>query len=635
MSDKVKINIVNEQLIVSMPPDSPFLEGMHRIFLANVIGLEPISDNSESFSGYTLNNKNGNISDTIIELIEYFKDEGGEVDFDVESNHIVTAFEQGSSDFQDSEAVGLKIKTNIPEKIDVPGFKRELKKYQVGPVAHMVEVGNAANFSVPGSGKTTVTLAGYSILKNRGIVDKIVVVGPRAAFMSWEDEFLGCFGIKPTVVRITGAASMRRKLYRKASAAELILISYQMIANDVNRLSAFLSDHKVLLILDESHYIKRMEGGKWANTVLKLAPLATRRVILSGTPVPNSLEDLWSQMTFLWPNPKVLGTTSEYKDRINSLGNGAADEIRTVLKPFYWRIHKSDLKLKRPKFHRIKVTMRPYQQAIYDAIAVRILSEIVKAPEERMSLREWRRARTIRLLQVSSNPTLLEEYSDEFRVPPLDATGLPVSELIEKYPEFEVPPKIEAVVELTEKLINEGEKVLIWTSFVHNITVLQKLLEKHKPRIVRGDVPKDKNENESFNREKMIRDFKESKKYNVLIANPSACAESVSLHKVCHHAIYVDRTFNCAQYMQSLDRIHRIGLDPNEQVHYHIFQSANSIDTVIDNRLKEKQERMLKLLDDDFAIVDLEASYSELSEESEEDDDFQAIIKQLRDKYEV
>ena len=392
-----------------------------------------------------------------------------------------------------------------------------------------------------------------------------------------------------------------------------------------------------MLVLDESHHIKnikKVEKGTWVDTVLSLGPLATRRVILTGTPVPNALEDLWSQFTFLWQNPKILGTTDEYKDRIYNDVPSAIRNVKEDLKPFYWRIHKSQLKLKRPKYHRIRLKMRPYQQAIYDALATKVLAELVNKPEERIKLRAWRRARLIRLLQVASNPTLLNKYSEEFNIPSIDASGLSVNELIEEYPKFEVAPKIEAVVNLTVELINKNEKVIIWNSFIHNIKTLDKQLSEYNPRIIYGDVPKDSDENKLFNREKMIREFKETNEYNILIANPSACAESISLHKICHHAIYLDRTFNCAHFMQSLDRIHRIGLGPNEQVHYYIFLAKNSIDEVINARLDEKHKRMLKILDDDFGVLDLESNMDEISEETEEDADFQAIIKQLKLMYE-
>ena len=630
MSNSVRLSIANDLLIVSVPKNSPFLTGKHRIFLASVIGL----NEDDEANGYYIEIGKSQLSDTINELVGYFKEANSSIEYDDEIGSIIHVYDEGRETFVEATELGIQIKSNPPKSITVPGFQRKLKSYQVPAIAHLVGLRNVANFSVPGSGKTTVALAGFSILKSKGEVNKLVVIGPRAAFMAWEDEYKSCFGKDPKSVRVTGSVSIRKQLYRKTSNADLILLSYQMAAQDENRLAAFLRENDVMLVLDESHYIKRMEGGKWASTVISLAPYAKCRCVLSGTPVPNSLDDLYSQMTFLWPNPKILGTTDEYKDRIVTKGIDAAKDIKNELFPFYYRVHKSQLKLKSPKYHRIKIKMRPFQQSIYDALAVKLLAEIVKAPDERSKLRAWRKARLTRLLQTASNPGLLSQYSEEFEIPPIDATGLSVSELIEHYAKYEKPSKIEAALELVNTLIKKGEKVIIWTSFIHNIKALAKLLKQYSPRIVYGDVPKDASENESFNREKMIRDFKYSKEFNVLIANPSACAESVSLHKVCHHAIYLDRTFNCALYMQSLDRIHRIGLDPNEQIHYYIFQSSRSVDEIIDNRLKEKQKRMLELLNDDFAVLDLEASYSEISEESEEEEDFTAIVKQLKTQYE-
>lgn len=629
MAETVKLNVDDNALRVELPAKSPFLSGQHRIYLVNVMGLQP----SDTTPGYVIQRAKTNTTDIIVELVEYFKGEGAAVSFNNEVKDIVETFEEGNHNFEEARTLGQKLKRKPPKNISVPNFKRTLKPYQVPPVAHIVSLGNSANFSVPGSGKTTITLAGYSILKKQGAVEKILVICPRAAFMSWEDEYLGCFGKAPKSIRISGTVSVRKKLYRQAANAELILLTYQMASQDLNRLSVFLRENKVMLVLDESHNIKRIAGGKWSSTVLSLAPFAARRIILSGTPVPNSLEDLWSQMTFLWPNPKILGSVDEYRDRISTLGANAAEDIKRDLNPFYWRLHKSQLKLKRPKFHFMSVKMRPYQKAIYDTVAARILNELLKAPEERMRLRAWRKAKLIRLLQIASNPTLLNRHSDEFDIPPMDGSGLPVSELIERYPTYETPPKIAAVLELVESLMKKKEKVIIWTTFIHNIKTLEKLLKKYEPRIIYGDIPKDVSEDVQFNREKMIKEFKETKKFNILIANPGACAESISLHKICHHAIYLDRTFNCSQYLQSLDRIHRIGLEPNEQVYYYIFQVKNSIDEVIDERLKSKQKQMLTLLDDDFALLDLENS-EELSEESEEEEDFNAMIKNLRKNYE-
>lgn len=615
------LNIEDSSNAIGLPSD--------RIFFANILGFNI----AEDFSGYELKN-NKEIVSILIEAIKYLKEKNIETETDSTVKNIVEKNKSNVSELSDAKRNGLLIKKNPPVSITTPDFfKRKLKSYQIPPVAHHVKIKNSADFSVPGSGKTTIALATYSILKNNGDIEKLIVIAPRAAFQPWEDEYYECYKKKPRSVRITGNKAYRKRLYNNLVKSDLILLTYQMASQDAQELLKILQKYKVLLILDESHNIKRIQGGKWATTILNLSSIATRRIILTGTPVPNSLEDLWTQMTFLWPNPPLLGTSQEYKAKVEESDSGTIDKIKQELFPFYYRITKNELKLKNPKFNTIKIAMRPYQQAIYDALAIKVLSELIKAPEERIKLKQWRRARLIRLLQVASNPALLTKDSLEFQIPPIDATGLSIDNLISKYSQLEFPPKIEAVVELTKKLLSRNKKVLIWSTFIHNIETLKHLLKKYKPRYIYGDVPKDSSENEEINREKMIHEFKTSSSHNLLIANPSACAESISLHKVCHHAIYLDRSFNGTHYMQSLDRIHRIGLDPNTQVNYYFFQAKNSVDEIIDTRLKEKQKRMLELLDDDFAILNLETSEEEFSEVSDEEEDFNSVINQLKAIY--
>ena len=152
-----------------------------------------------------------------------------------------------------------------------------------------------------------------------------------------------------------------------------------------------------------------------------------------------------------------------------------------------------------------------------------------------------------------------------------------------------------------------------------------------EPLIVYGAIPKDAAENIEFNREQQIRKFKESPRPVVLIANPAACAESISLHKVCHHAVYLDRTFNCGQYLQSLDRIHRIGLAPDEIVTYHLLIANNTIDETIDRRLKEKEVNMLKILEDELPVGSFEVEEHQLGQsEDEEKVDFDETVKDIK-----
>lgn len=74
--------------------------------------------------------------------------------------------------------------------------------------------------------------------------------------------------------------------------------------------------------------------------------------------------------------------------------------------------------------------------------------------------------------------------------------------------------------------------------------------------------------------------------------------EGISLHRVCHHAIYVDRTFNAAHFLQSVDRIHRLGLAPDQVTRVSVLEAEGTIDANIARRLKEKIDVMATILDD-------------------------------------
>lgn len=629
--ETARISIEKGSLIVGISKESVLHAGLHRIYFVNVLGFEPSADPA----GYVVGISEASNPRLLNKVVDYLRDQQFELELSPAARDAMQRFQTASDDLAAARDRGRSIKARSitaarTRPVEVPKLKRPLKPYQAGAVTHAIAVKNAANFSVPGSGKTAVVLSVFSILKARKEVEKIVVIGPRSSFLPWEEEFLACFLTKPRSVRVSGTRGKRIRLYRQAETAELVLLTYQMASNDRDKVSSFLQDHKCLLVLDESHNIKRLEGGTWAPALIDLGAYAVRRMILTGTPAPNSAADLWSQMTFLWPNPPVLGTREQFKFQLGREDPGSLERVRDQLSPLYWRTRKSELHLPKPRFRRVSLQLRPYQQAIYTVLAVKILSEVVKAPTERVRLRVWRTARMVRLLQAASNPALLTQYSSEFQVPPLSAAGLSVDELIRDYHKYETPVKVDFTVKLARELIKKKEKVLIWTAFVHNIRTLERSLRDFQPRIVYGDIPKDEDENVEFNRERMIHEFRTSPKYPVLIANPSACAESVSLHRVCTHAIYLDRTFNAAHYMQSLDRIHRVGMNPGDKVHYYLLQSRNTIDEVIDERLGEKEARMRALLDEDISVMSLDYGAGDFSEETEEDRDFSALVKHLQ-----
>jgi len=388
-------------------------------------------------------------------------------------------------------------------------------------------------------------------------------------------------------------------------------------------------------------------------------------MILTGTPVPRAIDDIFTQFSFLDPDKNVLGDFSNFSGIID------VDESLNILKerisPFYYRIRKSDIvpKLPEPLFIREFVNMEngrvrtkggdrilslnpcPNQNSIYYAIARKIYEDLKKQEEELgvswddiNQLRVWQRNRLIRLLEVSSNPALLLSEDLDLDTHPLASAGLPIYKKIMQYGKLgEVPIKLQRTLKIVKEELesNSKRKIIVWTSFIQNIKELRRMLADYEPSIVYGAIAKNEKENVYLNRVQQINNFKNSSQCRVLIANPASLAESVSLHKnqmgdpVCDTAIYVDRTFNGAHYMQSLDRIHRIGLTRNQKVRYFILITDDTVDLDVENSLDKKIKVMQSFLNDDIRKFSLESDYEDITDGTSDREDYGRVVNRLRE----
>ena len=195
---------------------------------------------------------------------------------------------------------------------------RTLYRRQLLSAYHLAYSQHSCNFSVPGSGKTTIVLAAYAFLKARAArhrhVNHLLAVGPLSSFRAWEDEFNALFGRKPKVKRISGVVPVHeRHAYLRGHRytdrnVEMTLTSYQSFMGAEEDFRHFLHTpgRRVMMVLDEAHYIKR-DDGEWAASVLRTASLAVSRVVLTGTPAPNGYEDLHNLFRFIHPDRNIIG----------------------------------------------------------------------------------------------------------------------------------------------------------------------------------------------------------------------------------------------------------------------------------------------------------------------------------------
>jgi hypothetical protein len=243
------------------------------------------------------------------------------------------------------------------------------------------------------------------------------------------------------------------------------------------------------------------------------------------------------------------------------------------------------------------------QRLLYKLCADESIRQLVPAlrARDRSLLRRAGRCYQI-LLQLVSNPVLLLNGNH----------GLPEQLLHAAIAAG--APKVDWVCRRARELASQGSKVLIWTNFISNVQTIAARLADLEAQSIFGAVPTG-SEDDDETREGKIRRFKTDANCYALVANPQACAEAISLHVQCHHAIYVDRTYNAAQYLQSRDRIHRIGLPPNQLTYIEVLSCPDSIDVSVERRHDRKIQRMRQVLNDNSIGLDLYWSETE-------DDDF-------------
>ena len=550
------------------------------------------------------------------------------------SEKIVQDYYEEERRFADFSKKALLIRNNECDTDEFAAFThsvsenltaRSLYPLQLLSAYHMAFSQNACNFSVPGAGKTSIVYGAYAYLHNlpetdTKHVDRLLIVGPLSSFGPWEMEYEECFGRPPRSRRLVGGVSKPDKQDYLISKhpAEITLISYASLVSLQKEIGFFLRNNKVMVVLDEAHKAKNSSGGVIAQAVLEMAKFSNARVVLTGTPAPNGYEDIYNMFKFIWPNKNVLGF------EVNQLRDitATADEARVArlienISPYFIRIKKSDLNIPPATIHPpIYVPMGPLQQRIYDYIEKKYMDEFMADGATDISSRFkalLAQARTIRLMQAATDPAMLrvplKEFLKEEDCPVEEYQAIDDSDVLNSildYEATETPAKYIEVKHLVDEILSRNDKVVIWATFIHTIHGLKRYLESqgipcqelYGATPVEKDGIEDDSDEFILTREKIVKAFQlPTCPFKVIIANPFAVAESISLHKACHDAIYIERSFNAAHFVQSKDRIHRYGLAPGTVTNYYYVLSRDTVDETIDTRLAEKEKRMNEIME--------------------------------------
>ena len=430
----------------------------------------------------------------------------------------------------------------------------------------------AALFDEQGLGKSKQLLDAISAAKSSGDIDGALIVCPNTIKATWGEE-IERFTELPYA--LFGAGKKARRLAFQSLKATFYVINYEAITAEVASLKALLRFKRFALVLDESHRIKTPDA-RITRAIHELGPLAARRYIMSGTPVANNPEDLWSQYFFLDGGTTLGATFEDFQAQYCQPSGGYTriDELRERIKDLSLRREKEgSVNLPTKTILRVPVELVGRQRQMYDELRSTLELWVRNLTgQEILAQAEHILTRLIRLAQLASNPALIDSaYTEE------PAKFLAMDSLLVDY------------------LPSPDEKVIVWTSFVGNITTLMDRYKLHNPVCIHGGMNGEA-------KQRSVKAFRKDQGVRLLIANPAAAREGLTLTEAST-AIYLDRTFNLVDFLQSQDRIHR--LSQTRPCNIILLMAAGTVDEFIDFSLDQKH-RLARYAQNDVEDISAE-----------------------------
>lgn len=385
-----------------------------------------------------------------------------------------------------------------------------------------------------------------------------LIVVPTSLVHNWTNEIRK---FAPSLNVYVHTGNQRRKngdFSRIAASYDAVITTYGILRNDRE---LFDKVRFFITILDESQYI-RNKASKTFGAVMALK--SDHHLVLTGTPVENSLADLWSQMNFL--NRGLLGSYPFFRQQYqlpieNHSEEKAAEKLQILIRPFILRRTKDEVADDLPPLVETVMycTMSPEQQVIYEREKSLIRNTILASIGENGvagSSIEILKGLT-RLRQMANHPILAGQD---------DHSG---------------SGKFEEIFMALSGLVSENHKVLIFSSFVTHLELLRKRIESEnwKYSLLTG---------RTTNREQVIREFQDDPENKIFLISLKAGGVGLNLTRA-DYVFIIDPWWNPASENQAISRAHRIGQE--RHVFVYRFITENSIEEKIE-QLKERKSAL-------------------------------------------
>lgn len=465
--------------------------------------------------------------------------------------------------------------------------------YQKEAFMAIKDLDYSAIFHEQGLGKTKIAIDLLLYWLTKRDMDTVMIVTKKQLVKNWVDEFSVHTHIKPKVLSNNKADNF----YVLNSPVKVIITNFETLSTDKERILLFLKCRNVGIIIDESTKLKNPEA-KLTQDFFDLAPFFKLRTIMTGTPVANRPYDIWAQVFFLDAGESLGADFNEFKkntdlsndlnvdDEKRMLFQDAVSDIYKKIAHFSVRETKKScgIELPQKEYVTIFAQFAENQFEIYRKVIEELEIEVKKEGEYIIDDDSVALKRLLRLLQIASNPRLIDE----------------------RY--VEMSGKEEQLERLLQEIQSREEKCIVWSNYIENIEYFGKKYAEYNPRKIHGSMTIEE-------RNRSVELFKNDETCKVLFATPQAAKEGLTL-TVANHVIFYDRGFNLDDYLQAQDRIHRIS--QKKKCYVYNIMVEGSIDEWIDRLLEAKQYAAF-LAQGDVTIQEYEEiadySYGELIRE--------------------
>lgn len=457
--------------------------------------------------------------------------------------------------------------SEIPEEIQAT-----LRPYQIEGVQWLERLRkmhlNGVLADDMGLGKTLQTIITLTQTKKDGAILPSLVVCPTSLVYNWKEE-LNKFNPNLSVMAIDGIPNQRKKAISENLDYDVLVTSYSLLQKDIDIYKEIPFHYA---ILDEAQAIKN-RGTRNAKSVKQLK--SKHRLILSGTPIENSLEELWSLFDYLMPG--LLSTYDRFIDkyvRNSQTGKSGVENLKKKVSPFILRRMKEDVIQDLPPISEIiyHCHLSESQSDLYRSYAASAREELCKLVKregfEKVQIHVL--ATLTRLKQICCHPALIAKEKAE----PGDSA------------------KYDMLLELLQTLIEGKHRTVVFSQYTKMLHILKEDLTKL-------GVPFEYLDGTSKNRVNIVKRFNEDASIPVFLVSLKAGGSGLNLVGA-DTVIHYDMWWNPAVENQATDRVHRIG-QMNSVSSYKLI-TLNSIEEHI-VKLQDKKRGLEQLVTCDEEVI--------------------------------